>query len=150
VVIVGAGEVPAPLSDRPRLGDAPDAAGPLAGLLAAMRWAPTATWLAAACDHPDLSADALVWLADQRRPGTWAIQPRLQPSSDPDDCRVEPLLAVYDLRARSLLERLAGRGGDYRLSDLAADAKVATPVVPADLASAWRNVNASVDLQPGE
>ena len=140
VVIAGAGDVPDELAGCVRLADAPDARGPMAGVLAAMRWAPRASWLVAACDLPHLSADALRWLLAQRRPGVWATVPK-SPGSD----GVEPLLACYDFRARNLLEALAAEG-EYSLSALAGQAKVASPNVPAELAAAWTNVNTPSDL----
>jgi molybdopterin-guanine dinucleotide biosynthesis protein MobB len=135
VVIAGAGEVPASLAAAPRVPDAPGAQGPMAGVLAAMRWAPWATWLVAACDLPDLSAEALRWLLATRAPGVWATLPRLAGAAG-----VEPLLAHYDFRALSLIEDLAGRGR-WGLAELAADPKVISPAPPPELIGAWRNVN---------
>jgi molybdopterin-guanine dinucleotide biosynthesis protein A len=135
VVIAGAGEVPPSLAACARLPDAPDAEGPMAGLLAALRWSPRAGVLACACDLPDLSAEALDWLLAQRAPGRWAVQPRLEGAPN-----VEPLLAYYDFRARPLLEALA-REGNFRPGAIAPDARVFTPTPPAALSGAWRNVN---------
>jgi len=141
VAIVGAGAVPDRLAGHVRLPDVPDAEGPMAGVLAAMRWAPRASWLMTACDLPDLSADALDWLLSSRAPGVWATLPRLEGAR-----RVEPLGAHYDFRARLLLEELAGRG-NYRLSAIASHPKTISPIVPAGLAAAWRNINAPGDLR---
>ncbi len=58
VVIAGGGVVPEGASSFPRLVDVPDAEGPMSGLLAAMRWAPHASWIVAACDLPDHLASA--------------------------------------------------------------------------------------------
>ncbi len=142
VAIVGKGEVPEALANHLRLPDVPEAKGPLSGILAAMRWAPGATWLVAACDLPDLGEEALRWLLETRAPGVWATLPRGEEHPD-----VEPLLAHYDLRARPLLEHLAAEG-DFRLSHLASHAKVITPSPPPELASAWRNVNTAAGLNP--
>ena len=49
VVVVGRGEIPQPLASLRRLSDPPDADGPMAGILAAMRWMPRADWLVSAC-----------------------------------------------------------------------------------------------------
>ncbi len=135
LVIVGDGEIPESLRERPRLSDCPDCAGPLAGILAAMRWAPDAGWLVVACDLPDLDHRALDWLLAQRRPGRWAIVPCR------DDGRPEPLLAYYDPRALPLLEslRLADRPAPRRLVD---SPRCHVPTIPGGLAPAWRNVNA--------
>jgi len=141
VVIVGSGAVPEELSSFTRLADVPDAKGPMSGVLAAMRWAPRASWLVAACDLPDLSADALRWLLSTRGPGIWATLPRLGGS-----CGLEPLLAHYDFRARKPLQRQA-IDGNFRPADIALHPKVISPEVPAHLAAAWRNVNIAADLK---
>lgn len=140
VAIVGDGRVPQGLSNVIRLSDVPDAEGPLAGILAAMRWAPHVSWLAAACDLPNLSAEALEWLLSTRSPGVWATLPRL-----PDDKGVEPLLAHYDFRARGVLEGLAA-ARRFSLSALSEHPKISTPRPPANLLSAWANVNSPDDL----
>jgi len=140
VAIVGGGRVPEGLSDVVRLSDVPDAGGPMAGLLAAMRWAPHVSWLVAACDLPNLSAEALRWLLSTRSPGVWATLPRL-----PEDKGVEPLLAHYDMRVGGVLEGLASEGR-FAPSRLAAHPKVATPTPPAHLLGAWANVNSPDDL----
>jgi len=142
IVIAGTGDVPEPLGELIRLPDAADARGPMSGILAAMRWAPRVSWLVAACDLPDLTTDALRWLLSTRRPGVWATLPRLEPSGF-----VEPLPAHYDFRCRPLLEDLAGRES-FALHELASHPKVASPVVPAHLAPAWRNANTPEDLAP--
>ena len=140
VLIAGSGEVPASLAGATRLPDAPDLAGPVAGILSAMRWSPRASWLVCACDLPEMSVDALQWLLSTRAPGAWATLPRLAGSAG-----VEPLLAHYDFRARALLERLAAKGR-WRLNDLAGCEKVITPTPPAALTRAWRNANSPADL----
>ena len=140
IVIAGAGELPDALAGATRLPDAPDAEGPMAGILAAMRWAPWATWVAAACDLPNLSADAVGWLLSTRAPGVWASLPRL-----PGKEGVEPLLAHYDFRARAILEGLAAEGR-FALRLAAEHPKVATPTPPSHLAPAWKNVNTPDDL----
>ncbi|HHH36005.1 MAG TPA: molybdopterin-guanine dinucleotide biosynthesis protein B [Gammaproteobacteria bacterium] len=135
VVIGGAGALPPSVAAMTRLPDVPSVEGPLAGLLAAMRWAPGACWVFSPCDMPDFHQAALDWLLAQRAPGTWAILPRL-----PGSPGVEPLGACYEPQALPLLETMA-RQGRFRLNALAAHPKVATPEVPPELAGAWRNVN---------
>lgn len=135
VVLLGRASVPPALRDLPLLPDAPDAEGPLAGILAAMRWNPTASWLIAACDMPFATPSAVRWLLSTRRPGTWATLPRLTGSSG-----VEPLLAHYDFRARHLLEQCRGP------SELARWKQCATPLIPPRLAPAWRNINTPAEL----
>jgi len=140
VVIVGAGDVPRSMGEVVRLPDAPGLRGPLAGILAAMRWATWATWLVAACDMPHVSEEALAWLLATRRPGVWATLPR-----GPGRRGVEPLLAHYDFRARGLLEDLAAEGKSA--PSLIVDCpKVFAPEPPADLRAAWENVNTPEDL----
>ena len=141
VVVCGAGTIPEDAASCIQLADAPDVHGPLAGILAAMRWAPHVSWLVSACDLPLLSTDALNWLLTMRRPGVWAALPRLRNSPG-----VEPLLAYYDCRSRSLLEGLAATG-NFRPADIISHPRVITPEVPARLEQAWRNINAPKDLR---
>jgi len=140
IVIAGAGELPDALAGVTRLPDVPDAEGPMAGILAAMRWAPWATWLVAACDLPNLRPEALEWLLATRAAGVWATVPRF-----PGARGVEPLLAHYDFRAGAILERLAA-DGRFSPSLVAEHPKVAAPTPPSHLAPAWDNVNAPGDL----
>ena len=139
VVISGAGDVPDELSDYARLPDAADAAGPMSGLLSMMRWAPRASWLVAACDMPDLTPEAFAWLVSTRAPGKWATMPKVGEKG------VEPLLAYYNFRFRTLLETQAA-ANNYRLNDLADNTEVACSPVPPELTAAWRNANSPQDL----
>jgi molybdopterin-guanine dinucleotide biosynthesis protein A len=123
-----------------RLPDAPGAQGPMAGILSAMRWAPHASWLVAACDLPRLCPAALQWLLSTRAPGVWATLPKL-----PGRSGVEPLLAHYDFRARVLLEDLLA-AGDFGLHRVSESQKVITPSPDASLADAWTNVNTPAEL----
>lgn len=138
VFILGAGELPAALADLPRLVDAPETRGPLAGILAALRHAPQAAWLVAACDLPDISPAAVAWLLAQRSPQRVAILPTI-------DGRPEPVLAIYEPAARAALEELA-RAPDPAPRRLASCDGVYTPVPPARLCAAWRNVNTPAEL----
>ncbi len=138
VVLLGGGAVPAACEQLPRLPDAPGLAGPLAGMLAALRWAPGHAWLFAACDLPMLSPEAAMWLVGQRRPGRWAVLP---------DCGkgVEPLLALYEPQVREPLERLAADPeAGPRLLERHPKATVVTP--PEELHHCWRNINTLADL----
>lgn len=131
VVVVGGGEMEGCL--LPQIPDVPDCQGPLAGLLAVMRWNPWATVLACACDLPDMTEAALSWLLEQRSPGVWALIPRIGDYH-------EPLLALYDLRMRSVLETMARRDMRRLSSLIGADGvRVVSP--PPGLVGAWRNVN---------
>jgi molybdopterin-guanine dinucleotide biosynthesis protein MobB len=142
VAIAGNGVVPASLASLPRLADVPDARGPLAGILAAMRHDPRSTWLVTACDLPGLTAEACEWLLSTRRPGVWATLPRLGPDRPP-----EPLLAHYDFRADPLLERLAAEG-DFRPASLDESDRTITPRPPDRIHPAFRNANTPADREP--
>jgi molybdopterin-guanine dinucleotide biosynthesis protein A len=135
-VLLGAGQVPAPLAKLTVVPDAPGVEGPLAGMLAALRWQPFASWLFAACDLPLMSAEAVQWLLATRRPGVWATVPRLDGRTG-----VEPLLAHYDFRCRHLLEQCTCPSEVIRWD------RVATPVVPRELAASWRNINTAAELR---
>lgn len=145
VVLVGGGPVPANLQRLERLADPAGLAGPMAGVLAALRWAPAAAWIVTACDMPRQSPAAVRWLLACRRRGVWAVLPR------PSERAVEPLLAVYEPSARPVIERLAAEGkwGLRRLENLAG---VCCPSPPPELQPAWESVNtpeefrASTDL----
>jgi molybdopterin-guanine dinucleotide biosynthesis protein MobB len=135
VVLLGGGEVPPSLRALPVLPDAPGKHGPLAGMLAALRWSPHVSWLFTACDLPRISPAAVAWLIGQRGPGISAILPRL-----PDAQGVEPLFALYEFRARLLLE------ASLAPSDLARLPGVITPHPPPEINGAWANMNTPVDL----
>ena len=157
VVVAGAGSLPPSMESLVRLPDVPGAGGPLAGILAAMRWRPEAAWLVAACDMPAITPEALEWLKERRRPGIWATLPFLpaagtgpgggeSPLSEGESGGgAEPLLALYDMRSRPLLEALV-RAGDFSLQRLPPHPKVETPRPPRDLAPAWKNYNSAAEL----
>jgi molybdopterin-guanine dinucleotide biosynthesis protein A len=137
---VGRGELADDVPPLPHLGDAPGVEGPLGGILGALRHRPDNGWLIAACDLPLLSAEAARWLASLRAPDRMALLPRLGPA------RIEPLFALYEARARTLLEELA-EGGARSLQGLAQATGVFTPTPPSELAAAWRNVNTEDELR---
>ena len=139
VALVGGGEVPAAHAGLPCLPDAPGVAGPLAGMLAAMRWQPDAAWLIAASDLPFADEDAVRWLLSERRPGRWAVVPSLH------DGMLEPLFALYEPQACGLLEEVA-RGDNPAPRLVAPHEKVAAPAPPDALRRAFFNVNVPADL----
>lgn len=134
IVLLGDGPTPPMPLEIGRLPDVPGLAGPLAGMLAALRWARQACWVFAACDLPMFRVEALDWLLEQRRPDRWAILPKINPE------RVEPLLAAYEPQSLELLEKLTARGF-HSPRHLAGEPKVHTPTPPAALRSCWTNVN---------
>lgn len=140
VVISGSGLIPDALADLPRVPDAPGLAGPLAGILAVMRWQPAVSWLVMACDLPDAQPESLRWLLEQRRPGIRAVLPDLNAGG-----RLEPLLAWYDFRCRPLLEEIAA-SGPLRLHRLAEQEGICRAMPPAQLHGSWRNVNTPEEL----
>ena len=135
IVVLGSADLPLGHESHLRLPDVPEMKGPRAGMLSAMRWAPTVSWLFVACDMPLITGEAVEWLLATRRPGVWASLPKLT-----DDGRPEPLLAVYDYRAHALLSKVHA---PHQLSQYP---KVDTPIIPAAHAEAWRNLNRPEDL----
>ena len=134
VVLLGEGARPTASGTIPCLPDAPGLVGPIAGIIAALRWRPGACWIIAACDLPLVSAAALEWLLAQRQPGCWAVLPAVATQ------RVEPLLAVYEPEALPLLEQVVAE--DRRSpSRIALNSAVHTPAVPERLRACWTNVN---------
>ncbi len=141
VVLVGDGQVPPSLVDLPKLPDAPDAKGPIAGVVSAMRWNPWASWIVAACDLPFLTMDALKWILSTRGPGIWGTVPRLEGSPG-----VEPLLAHYDFRSGLLFEEMLLQGNN-KIRDITNHAKIISPAPGADLETAWKNINTQAELR---
>lgn len=141
LVLSGGGILPPALQETPRLLDLPGVSGPLAGIVAAMRWQPLVSWLVVACDMPRLSAAAVQWLLAGRRPGCWGLVPRAE-----GDGRLEPLCAWYDFRAAQLFEELV-HSGMWRLSAAASHRRIAHPPIPAPHALAWANVNTPEELE---
>jgi molybdopterin-guanine dinucleotide biosynthesis protein A len=139
IVLLGSGALPSGWEAATRLPDAVGADGPVAGVLAALRWAPRASWVITACDQPWVEPSAIGWLLDQRAPGCAAVLPRK------GDERLEPLLAVYEPGALPALERMV-RSGESRLHRLADHAPVATPRLPRELISSWADVDVPADL----
>ena len=142
VIIAGTGALPESVRDYDRLVDVPNVRGPMAGILAALRWSPRSTWLVTACDLPLLSLSALEWLLSTRAPGVWATLPQLR---GPED-GIEPLLAHYDFRSRLPLEDLASEG-EFSLSRLGTHPKIMTPSPPSSLVTAWQDVNTPAQLK---
>jgi len=135
VVIAGAGEVPPALERLDRIADAAGVAGPMAGIVAAMRKYPRAAWLTAACDHPGMEVEGLEWLLSQASPEHWIVMPAIG-----SQCVVQPLLAFYRPQALALLEEMAS-SGRFSLAELAQHPKTRVVGLPAHLAGSWRDVD---------
>jgi len=140
VALSGAGEVPASLGGLPRLADIPAVAGPLTGILSAMRWQPEVAWLLLACDMPGLSTEAVRWLLAQRSVGCWGGVPQIAGAR-----AVEPLFARYEPQCGELFEQLRLQGV-RRIGRIAETQKVRVVPVPEHLRSGWQNVNTPEDL----
>ena len=117
------------------LPDPPGLKGPLAGILAAGRWAPDCCWLICGADMPRIRAEAVNWVLHQREPGYWAVIPKI-----PGGRGIDPLLACYEPMIFPTLETRAAVG-NLSLQSLAESPKVKTPQVPEDLIGAFTNVN---------
>lgn len=124
----------------PLIEDAQDGAGPMAGILAALRQHEDADWLVLACDLPRLDAATLRTLRDAaaEHPGAAALAMRSERDGTP-----EPLCAVWRAAMRGPIEaRLAE---DRRCPRrLLLDAGV--PLVDAVTPGALANMNAPEDL----
>ena len=134
VVLLGAGAVPPALERAPRLADATDARGPMAGLLAALRARPDRAWLVAACDQPWLTAAACRWLVAGRSATTIAVLPRL------DAAGIEPFPGLYEPASLAVLERLAREAGSS-FQPLAGRPDVRSATPPAELRAAFADVD---------
>ena len=133
-VLVGGGSVPAEAQGLTRLADTPGAQGPLGGILAALEHDRDSGWLVLACDLPAIDERAIQWLLAQRRPDRAVVIPRLEGAG------LEPLFAVYEPDARSLIEHQTTHER-WAVRELHALPGVATPTVPDALRPSWTNLN---------
>lgn len=136
-MLLGAGDVPASLADMLRLPDPPEFAGPLAGLVAALRWDPGCAWVLAAVDMPLLDAECFRWLLSQRAPGRIGIVPVIDDEPQSTFSLWEPVAQahVFDVI----------RGGRSSIRRLAETPRVFRPDVPTHLRPRFANINT-----PGE
>lgn len=139
VVLVGAGAAPGALAGCDRIDDVAGARGPMAGVLAALRFDARAAWLIAACDLPLVRPEAVAWLTGERAASAVAVMPALRAG------RVEPLLAIYEPAAEPALTALARRG-EFSLAALCGAASVRVPRPPDGLHRCWTNVNTPEEL----
>jgi molybdopterin-guanine dinucleotide biosynthesis protein MobB len=134
-ILLGSGPAPKSLAGVDRLPDVTHCSGPLAGMVSAFRWGPERTWIILSVDMPLMHEEALKWLLDQRKPGVWAILPKIEGSRG-----VETTGALYESMIFDYIDSLAGRG-ILKLQEIGKHPKVLTPLVPDSLTHAWRNVN---------
>jgi molybdopterin-guanine dinucleotide biosynthesis protein MobB len=133
LLLVGGGAESLRPGLSPVLPDVPGLEGPLAGLLGLLRYDPDRAWLCVACDQPSFGTDQARWLVQQRRPGIWAVLPRLGGGG------VEPFGAIYEPTLLPPIERAVARGTRAPQQVIAA-APIANPSPPAELLDGWRNV----------
>ncbi len=142
IVLVGTGDLPPSCVSLYRLPDITAAEGPLAGVVAAMRYAPAADWLVIACDMPAITVDSIHWLLQSRASSAWGVVPRLDAAKP----FYEPLFALYKAAALTLFEALL-RQGETKIGCIARAPEIATPLVPPALHNAWKNINTPKDLE---
>jgi len=138
-VLLGSGQIPKSLHTLDRLSDVLKVKGPLGGILSAFRWSPGSAWIISSVDMPFMHKGAWEWLLNQRKPGAWAVLPKIKGSKG-----VETTGAVYEPMIFEHVESLA-ENGNAKLQDITAHPKVITPIIPNPLVEAWHNVNT-----PGE
>ncbi len=134
-VLLGSGVIPESLNSMDRLPDVTDASGPLAGMLSAFRWSAKSAWIISSVDMPFMQKEAWNWLLSNRKPGVWAVLPRIRGSRG-----VETMGAVYEPMIFDYIESLASQG-TAKLQEVTCHPKVITPIIPKSLAYAWSNVN---------
>jgi molybdopterin-guanine dinucleotide biosynthesis protein A len=143
LVLLGDGAVPAGLATRPRLADAADARGPLAGVLAVVRARPDRGWLIAACDQPFLTGELCRRIVAARAPERIVVVTSTGPE------RLHPFPGVYEPGSRAALESLAADAGSS-LQPLGRRADVAVLPLAPPLAATLRDVDARSDLDDAE
>ena len=115
------------------LPDLPGVEGPLAGLLGLLRYDPDRAWLCVGRGQRNFGEAHALWLTSRRRPGCWAVQPRLRPEG------AEPFGAVYEPMLLVGIER-AVASGERAVHRVLAGAPVATAEPPSNLVRGWRNL----------
>jgi molybdopterin-guanine dinucleotide biosynthesis protein MobB len=90
IFLLGSGPLPESLRDAPRIADPPGIEGPIAGLLSAGRFAPSADWLILAVDMPNVNESHLDKLLAGRKPGFRCVM-----AGNRDTEKMEPLCALY-------------------------------------------------------
>jgi len=122
--------------------EAPDHPGPLAGVLAGLRHAPTAWLLTVPCDTPAFPPD----LADRLARAVTREGADIAMAATLEGGRVQPQ-PVFCLVRRALEADLAAFIAEGGASPRAWAARLRTAVVPFDDAAAFANANTLADLQ---
>lgn len=117
------------------LDDAPEAQGPLAGILGALRHDSSCDWIVIACDMPDFNEPALKWLVAQHGPES-AVTIGVLPESH----AMQPLPGIFTPPARAGLEACAA-AQTWSLRTAIGCLRSHRVGIPAEHASAWRNIN---------
>ncbi len=100
VVLVGPGDLPSSLNTLIRLDDTEADRGPMAGILAVLRYHPSSAWLVTPCDMPLLEPEILSLLIQGRNPARLATAFRFEHSPRP-----EPFPCIYEPACRELFEQ---------------------------------------------
>lgn len=141
VYLLGDGAAPPALAALPRIGDAPQWSGPLAGVVAALRFDPRAWWLVAGCDQPHLTRGSLEWLLAQRTADCVAVVPRGA------DGIARPLPGLYHSGSLSCLAAREDGMRAAALCSLQRAPRVVSALIPESERSAWESVNTPVELR---
>lgn len=134
-ILLGSGQIPLSLRSSDRLPDVAGVGGPIAGMLSAFRWAPESTWIISSVDMPLMHKEAWEWLLSQRKPGVWAVLPKIKGSKG-----AETTGAVYEPMIFEHVEALVERG-KLKPQEIAKHPKVISPLIPESFVDAWKNVN---------
>ncbi len=132
-ILLGAGDIPSSMRDVARIPDPPGLAGPLAGLVAGMRWDPDGAWLVAAVDMPAVDGACVDWLLAQRAPGRIGIVPMIDHVPQATFSLWEPAANGYVMDAV--------RAGFASIRRLADSPRVFCTQVPALLRPMFAGVN---------
>ena len=138
IVLLGSGRLPKSLNSVDHLPDIHGMKGTLAGMISAFRWAPESAWIISSVDTPLVHREAWDWLLGQRKPGTWAVLPKM-----PGSKVAETTASVYEPMFFKYMETLA-RKGTVKLHELAAHQKAATPLMPESIKNAGINADARI------
>ena len=122
-----------------RIFDAIPDQGPAGGILSAFRFAPQRAWLVLACDLPRVTPESVRFLLEHRDPSVAATV-----YVHPVDRRLQPLFAVWEVRA---LESLAARAARGNLSPRRTLEGLDCRLLPAADADVLTNVNSPQECE---